>query len=74
MMAELRRSDRLQMDETTVPVLAPGTTCHPILHAILRENHPMRVLTCPSHSKDDQNALEATEFPPRDPSRDEESL
>lgn len=25
MMAELRRSDRLQMDETTVPVLAPGT-------------------------------------------------
>ena len=25
MMTELRRSDRLQMDETTVPVLAPGT-------------------------------------------------
>ena len=25
MMAELRRSDRLQMDETTLPVLAPGT-------------------------------------------------
>jgi len=25
MMAELHRSDRLQMDETTVPVLAPGT-------------------------------------------------
>jgi transposase len=25
MMADLRRSDRLQMDETTVPVLAPGT-------------------------------------------------
>ena len=25
MMAELRRSDRLQMDETVVPVLAPGT-------------------------------------------------
>jgi len=25
MMSELRRSDRLQMDETTVPVLAPGT-------------------------------------------------